>query len=60
MDDGATYRCQFCGEITPVDLWKKDGEECPNCHRQYDWFLAQESGAMTPPAPDAGQDEAEP
>ena len=36
------YRCQFCGETSPVKKWKSSGEECPKCGRIYDYMLAQE------------------
>jgi len=37
------YRCQFCGETSPVKEWKNQGATCPKCGRDYDWLLAQES-----------------
>ncbi len=37
------YRCQFCGEHSPVEAWKKNHDDCPKCGRAYDWMLAQDS-----------------
>ena len=36
------YRCQFCGETSPVKKWKRGGDECPKCGRIYDAVLAQD------------------
>ncbi len=38
----AGYRCQFCGETSPLAKWKRGGDECPKCGRIYDAMLAQE------------------
>ena len=37
------YRCQFCGERSPVSEWKDSGETCPCCGAKYDWMLAQDT-----------------
>lgn len=34
------YRCQFCGEESPCNLWNQD--VCPKCGKVYDPMLAQE------------------
>lgn len=37
------YKCQFCGEESPIKEWGKDGQTCPKCGKKYDWMLAQDS-----------------
>jgi len=43
MSKKETYRCQFCGESSPVKEWKSDGYECPKCGCMYDYVAAQDS-----------------
>lgn len=38
---GESYRCQFCGEVSPRKDWLDDA--CPKCKRKYDALLAQDS-----------------
>ena len=37
------YTCQFCGKTASVKMWKRGGDECPNCVHLYDAMLAQET-----------------
>jgi hypothetical protein len=41
IPDVETYRCQFCGELSPCTVWKRD-VVCPKCGIEYDYTLAQE------------------
>lgn len=40
-EDDEIYRCQFCEKESRASLWKDD--ICPNCGREYDVLLAQDS-----------------
>lgn len=37
------YRCQFCGKRTPARDWLNKKQTCPECGKDYDWVLAQDS-----------------
>lgn len=37
------YKCQFCGDESPIKEWGRDGHECPKCKKEYDAILAQDS-----------------
>ncbi len=37
------YKCQFCGQSSPIAQWTNRRQTCPKCGRDYDWRLAQDS-----------------
>jgi rRNA maturation endonuclease Nob1 len=43
MTKKVMYRCQFCEKESPTSEWKKLKDKCPQCGREYDAMLAQET-----------------